>query len=190
MPKAACSKTAPIRATPTRTTWTPAPPGGFVVGNDEGDWLELIGRVSVCNGRIRFRVPLELQRLIKDPENSYWTSLLVTSKFKLIYARAIYNHVLPEVPHERTDWIWISLDLIRSLPGKSWANFAEFKYFKRDYLEPAVKHINEFRISRSPTRRAQARRVRARRIRSPSGSNARKKHRPPMRTCARPHRSI
>jgi hypothetical protein len=116
--------------------------GGFVsVGDDEGDWLELIGRVSVRNGRIRFRVPLELQRLIKDPENSYWTSLLVTSKFKLIYARAIYDHVLPEVPHERTDWI--SLDLIRSLPGKSWANFAEFKYFKRDYLEPAIRHINE-----------------------------------------------
>jgi hypothetical protein len=111
------------------------------VTDDEGDWLELIGRVSVRNGRIRFRVPLELQRLIKDPENSYWTSLLVTSKFKLIYARAIYDHVLPEVPHERTDWI--SLDLIRSLPGKSWANFAEFKYFKRDYLEPAIKHINE-----------------------------------------------
>jgi hypothetical protein len=86
-------------------------------------------------------VPMELQRLIKDPENSYWTSLLVTSKFKLIYARAIYDHVLPEVPHERTDWI--SLDLIRSLPGKSWANFAEFKYFKRDYLEPAIRHINE-----------------------------------------------
>ncbi|WP_277188230.1 replication initiation protein [Caballeronia sp. BR00000012568055] len=111
------------------------------ISDDEGDWLELIGRVSVRSGRIRFRVPLELQRLIKDPENSYWTSLLVTSKFKLIYARAIYDHVLPEVPHERTDWI--SLDLIRSLPGKSWANFAEFKYFKRDYLEPAIKHINE-----------------------------------------------
>ncbi len=116
--------------------------GGYVsVSDDEGDWLELIGRVSVRNGRIRFRVPLELQRLIKDPENSYWTSLLVTSKFKLIYARAIYDHVLPEVPHERTDWI--PLDLIRSLPGKSWANFAEFKYFKRDCLEPAIKHINE-----------------------------------------------
>ncbi|KMQ79997.1 Protein involved in initiation of plasmid replication [Candidatus Burkholderia pumila] len=111
------------------------------VSDDEGDWLELIGRVSVRNGRIRFRVPLELQRLIKDPENSYWTSLLLTSKFKLIYARAIYDHVLPEVSHERTDWI--SLDLIRNLPGKSWANFAEFKYFKRDYLEPAIKHINE-----------------------------------------------
>jgi hypothetical protein len=115
--------------------------GLISISDDEGDWLELIGRVSVRNGRIRFRVPMELQRLIKDPENSYWTSLLVTSKFKLIYARAIYDHVLPEVPHERTDWI--SLDLIRSLPGKSWANFAEFKYFKRDYLEPAIRHINE-----------------------------------------------
>ncbi|MBP0589534.1 replication initiation protein [Paraburkholderia sp. LEh10] len=114
---------------------------GALVSDEEGDWLELIGRVSVRNGRIRFRVPIELQRLIKDPENSYWTSLLVTSKFKLIYARAIYDHIQPEVPHGRTDWI--SLDLVRSLPGKSWANSAEFKYFKRDYLEPAIRQIND-----------------------------------------------
>src|SRR5258708_11720491 len=113
----------------------------LAVQNEDGDWLELIGRVSVRNGRIRFRVPVELQRLIKDPENSYWTSLLVTSRFTLIYARGIYDHVLPTVPNGITDWL--SLDLVRNLPGKSWANNAEFKYFKRDYLEPAVNQINE-----------------------------------------------
>lgn len=111
------------------------------VQDEEGDWLELIGRVSVRNGRIRFRVPVELQRLIKDPENSYWTSLLITSRFTLIYARGIYDHVLPTVPNGITDWL--SLDLVRNLPGKSWANNAEFKYFKRDYLEPAISQINE-----------------------------------------------
>lgn len=111
------------------------------VHDEEGDWLELIGRVSVRNGRIRFRVPVELQRLIKDPENSYWTSLLITSKFTLIYARGIYDHVLPTVPSGMTEWL--SLDLVRNLPGKSWANNAEFKYFKRDYLEPAISQINE-----------------------------------------------
>lgn len=111
------------------------------VQDEEGDWLELIGRVSVRNGRIRFRVPVELQRLIKDPQNSYWTSLLITSKFTLIYARGIYDHVLPTVPNGITDWL--SLDLVRNLPGKSWANNAEFKYFKRDYLEPAINQINE-----------------------------------------------
>lgn len=114
---------------------------GLVVGEEEGDWLELIGRVSVRNGHIRFRVPLELQRLIKDPEAGYWTSLLITSRFTLIYARAIYDHVRPETEQGRTEWK--PLDLIRSLPGKSWANSAEFKYFKRDYLEPAIKQINE-----------------------------------------------
>ncbi|SAL80840.1 initiator RepB protein [Caballeronia terrestris] len=113
----------------------------LAVENEDGDWLELIGRVSVRNGRIRFRVPVELQRLIKDPENSYWTSLLITSRFTLIYARAIYDHVLPLVPNAVTEWL--PLDLIRNLPGKSWANSAEFKYFKRDYLEPAVSQINE-----------------------------------------------
>ncbi|MCX4150032.1 MULTISPECIES: replication initiation protein [Paraburkholderia] len=113
----------------------------LVVETEDGDWLELIGRVSVRNGRIRFRVPVELQRLIKDPENSYWTSLLITSRFTLIYARAIYDHVLPFVPNAVTEWL--PLDLVRNLPGKSWANNAEFKYFKRDYLEPAVSQINE-----------------------------------------------
>lgn len=115
--------------------------GEIPVNDEDGDWLELIGRVSVRNGRIRFRVPIELQRLIKDPENSYWTSLLTTSKFKLIYARAIYDHVLPAVPGGTTDWL--PLELVRNLPGKSWANNAEFKYFKRDYLEPAVRQIND-----------------------------------------------
>jgi hypothetical protein len=114
---------------------------GMVVANEDGDWLELIGRVSVRNGRIRFRVPVELQRLIKDPENSYWTSLLVTSRFTLIYARGIYDHILPSVPGGVTEWL--PLEVVRNLPGKSWANNAEFKYFKRDYLEPAVKQINE-----------------------------------------------
>jgi Initiator Replication protein len=109
--------------------------------DDEGDWLELIGRVSVRNGRIRFRVPIELQRLIKDPENSYWTSLLVTSKFTLIYGRGIYDYVLPMVPDGLSSWT--PLDVVRNLPGKSWANNAEFKYFKRDYLDPAIKQINE-----------------------------------------------
>jgi hypothetical protein len=114
---------------------------GIAITDEEGDWLELIGRVSVRNGIIRFRVPVELQRLIKDPETSYWTSLLVTSRFTLIYARAIYDHLRPETETGRTEWK--PLELIRSLPGKSWANFAEFKYFKRDYLDPAIKQINE-----------------------------------------------
>lgn len=108
---------------------------------EDGDWLELIGRVSVRNGRIRFRVPIELQRLIKDPQNSYWTSLLVTSRFTVIYARAIYDYVLPALQTGTTGWL--PIEVIRNLPGRSWANHAEFKYFKRDYLEPAIKQINE-----------------------------------------------
>ncbi|QMI49689.1 replication initiation protein [Burkholderia sp. MBR-1] len=115
--------------------------GTEAVLDEDGDWLELIGRVSVRNGRILFRVPVELQRLIKDPENSYWTSLLITSKFSLIYARAIYDHLIPSVSTPLTEWL--PLDLVRNLPGKSWANHAEFKYFKRDYLDPAVKQIND-----------------------------------------------
>jgi hypothetical protein len=48
---------------------------------------------------------------------------------------------LPSVPGGVTEWL--PLEVVRNLPGKSWANNAEFKYFKRDYLEPAVKQINE-----------------------------------------------
>jgi len=103
--------------------------------------VQLIGIVGIRGGRIRFEVPPQLLRHIRDPQKSHWLSLRITSAFTLSAARAIYDHVLPFVSHGLTDWL--PLDVVRAWVGKSGPSAAVFKYFKRDTLEPAVRQINE-----------------------------------------------
>ncbi|WP_322102127.1 replication initiation protein [Paraburkholderia sp. J41] len=103
--------------------------------------VQLIGLVAFHRGRIRFDVHPTLVPHIRDPRTSHWLSLRISTAFTRSLARAIYDKVLPSVPSGRTDWI--PLDVMRTWPGKIGANAAIFKYFKRDWLEPAVKEINE-----------------------------------------------
>jgi hypothetical protein len=103
--------------------------------------VQLIGIVGIRGGRIRFEVPPQLLRHIRDPQKSHWLSLRITSAFTLSAARAIYDHVLPFVSQGMTEWI--PLDVVRAWVGKSGTSAPVFKYFKRDTLEPAVRQINE-----------------------------------------------
>jgi hypothetical protein len=111
--------------------------------NEDDLWVSvhLLGIVGIKKGRIQFEVPPQLIRHIKDPAKSHWLSLRITAAFTLSYARAIYDHVVPFVHLGITDWI--PLDIVRNWPGKSASSAAVFKYFKRDYFEPAVRQINE-----------------------------------------------
>lgn len=111
---------------------------------DENDiWVQvqLIGMVAMHRGRVRFDVHHSLIPHIRDPRKSHWLSLRISTAFTRSLARAIYDKVLPSVPNARTDWI--KLDEMRTWPGKMGANASIFKYFKRDWLEPAVREINE-----------------------------------------------
>ncbi|CAG2144744.1 replication initiation protein [Cupriavidus numazuensis] len=103
--------------------------------------VQLIGMVAMHRGRIRFDVHHSLIPHIRDPRKSHWLSLRISTAFTRSLARAIYDKVLPSVPTGRTDWI--KLDEMRTWPGKMGANASIFKYFKRDWLEPAVREINE-----------------------------------------------
>ncbi|SPA23211.1 putative initiator replication protein B [Cupriavidus taiwanensis] len=103
--------------------------------------VQLIGMVAMHRGRIRFDVHHSLIPHIRDPRKSHWLSLRISTAFTRSLARAIYDKVLPSVPAGRTDWI--KLDEMRTWPGKMGANASIFKYFKRDWLEPAVREINE-----------------------------------------------
>ena len=103
--------------------------------------VQLLGLVGFHRGRVRFDVHPTLIPHIRDPRKSHWLSLRISTAFTRSLARAIYDKVLPAVPAGRTDWI--SLETMRTWPGKMGANAAIFKYFKRDWLEPAVKEINE-----------------------------------------------
>jgi hypothetical protein len=111
--------------------------------NEDDLWVQvqLIGLVGFHRGRIRFDVHPRLVPHIRDPRKSHWLSLRISTAFTRSLARAVYDKVLPSVPLGRTNWI--QLDEMRNWPGKMGANAAIFKYFKRDWLEPAVREINE-----------------------------------------------
>jgi hypothetical protein len=103
--------------------------------------VQLIGRISYAGGRFQFRVPPDLVGIIRGPGKSHWLSLRITSLFTLSYARVLYDHLLPYADEGVTDWL--TLDELRSWQGAMGAKAQEFKYFKRDWLSPAVEQINE-----------------------------------------------
>ncbi|MEM5316036.1 replication initiation protein [Paraburkholderia sp. JHI869] len=103
--------------------------------------VQLIGRISYTGGRFQFRVPPDLIGIIRGPGKSHWLSLRVTSLFSLSYARVMYDRLLPYADEGLTDWF--TLDELRSWQGSMGAKASEFKYFKRDWLTPAVDQINE-----------------------------------------------
>jgi hypothetical protein len=111
--------------------------------NENDLWVsvQLMGMVGFHRGRIRFDVHPRLVPHIRDPKKSHWLSLRISTAFTRSLARAIYDQVLPSVPDGRTEWI--PLEEMRNWPGRMGANAAIFKYFKRDWLEPAVREINE-----------------------------------------------
>ncbi|SMG61207.1 replication initiation protein [Paraburkholderia susongensis] len=102
--------------------------------------VQLIGRISYSGGRFQFRVPPDLIGIIRGPGKSHWLSLRITSLFTLSYARVMYDHLLPYADEGGTDWLM--LDELRSWQGAMGAKAHEFKYFKRDWLAPAVEQIN------------------------------------------------
>ncbi|BAN28159.1 replication initiation protein [Caballeronia insecticola] len=103
--------------------------------------VQLIGRISYVGGRFQFRVPPDLIGIIRGPGKSHWLSLRITSLFTLSYARVMYDHLLPYASEGITDWY--TLDELRAWQGSMGAKAQEFKYFKRDWLAPAVEQINE-----------------------------------------------
>jgi hypothetical protein len=103
--------------------------------------VQLIGRISYSGGRFHFRVPPDLIGIIRGQGKSHWLSLRITSLFTLSYARVMYDHLLPYADEGVTDWL--ALEELRSWQGAMGAKAQEFKYFKRDWLAPAVEQINE-----------------------------------------------
>ncbi|WP_321936243.1 replication initiation protein [Paraburkholderia sp. J8-2] len=103
--------------------------------------VQLIGRISYTGGRFQFRVPPDLIGIIRGPGKSHWLSLRITSLFSLSYARVMYDRLLPYADEGLTEWF--TLEELRSWQGSMGAKASEFKYFKRDWLTPAVDQINE-----------------------------------------------
>ncbi|HEX7912090.1 MAG TPA: replication initiation protein [Paraburkholderia sp.] len=115
-------------------------PGSASPEEDKWVSVQLIGIVGIDKGRITFEIPEQLVPHIKDPAKSHWLSLRITSAFTLTYSRAIYDHVIGYADEGVTEWFEVAA--VRNWPGKAASSATEFKYFKRDNLDKAVKQIN------------------------------------------------
>ncbi|MEM5405882.1 replication initiation protein [Paraburkholderia unamae] len=104
---------------------------------------QLIGRISFEDGRIQFRVPPEMVTLIRGPQKSHWLSLRVTTQFNTTYARVLYDHLVPLATEDEVVTDYYSLDELRSWLDGEHTTTVEYKYFNRDYLEPAIRQINQ-----------------------------------------------
>ena len=106
-------------------------------------WISvpMLGPAAINNGRLIFEMAASLQRHLKDPAQAHWLSLRASAQLSLIYARVIYNRVLPFLAEGETEWF--SLESVQAWPGKRHSTLREYKYFRRDSLNPAIDQINE-----------------------------------------------
>lgn len=110
--------------------------------DDEQDdrWgaVQMLGAVKIYKGKLVFEVHESLQRAIKNPVSSHFLSLRLI--FSSLHAKILHDRLLSFVTEGNTPWIPIQ-ELRRWLSCTT-KTYDEFKYIKRDVLEPAIKQIN------------------------------------------------
>ena len=100
--------------------------------------VQMLGAVKIFKGKLVFEVHESLQRAIKNPVSSHFLSLRLI--FSSLHAKILHDRLLPVVAEGSTPWIPIQ-ELRRWLSCTT-KTYDEFKYIKRDVLEPAIKQIN------------------------------------------------
>lgn len=116
-------------------------PEDNLIVSDRWISVPMLGPAAINNGRLIFEMAASLQRHLKDPAQAHWLSLRASAQLSLIYARVIYNRVLPFLAEGETEWF--SLESVQAWPGKRHYTLREYKYFRRDSLNPAIDQINE-----------------------------------------------
>ncbi|KVR12654.1 hypothetical protein WK13_13120 [Burkholderia ubonensis] len=105
--------------------------------------LQLINRVSIEDGRIRFRVPPEIVPLLRGPQKTHWLSLRVTTQFNTTFARVLYDHLMPYASKDEVVTDFFSTEEMKGWLDSKASGPVEYKYFNRDHIEPAIKQINQ-----------------------------------------------
>lgn len=103
--------------------------------------VPMLGPFAITGGRLVFEMPALMQRHLKDPEQAHWLSLRSAAQLTLLYAKVIYNRVLPYVDEGETEWY--TVDTVKGWPGEAQTPAVEYKYFRRDYLDEALEQINQ-----------------------------------------------
>ncbi|WGS46853.1 replication initiation protein [Burkholderia sp. JSH-S8] len=105
--------------------------------------LQLINRVSIEDGRIRFRVPPEIVPLLRGPQKTHWLSLRVTTQFNTTFARVLYDHLMPYASQDDVVTEYFSTEEMKGWLDSKASGPVEYKYFNRDHIEPAIRQINQ-----------------------------------------------
>lgn len=111
---------------------------------EDDNWVSvpMLGAAGIRKGQISFKIPSELRSQLRDPERYSLLSMRVLAGFSSIYALELYERLSVFKQDGHTPW-W-QLDEFRELikvDGLKSAN--DFRYFRRDIIDPAIKQINE-----------------------------------------------
>lgn len=102
----------------------------------------LLTSVVIYGGRLVCQVDPVLQKLIKDPERSYFYSLRISNAFSSIYAHRLYARLLAHLEQGGTDYE--DLETIREWMGCNTKFYKNFGEFNRGVIKVAVSQVNEF----------------------------------------------
>jgi hypothetical protein len=111
---------------------------------EEDNWVSvpMLGAAGIRKGQITFKIPSELRGQLRDPERYSLLSMRVLAGFSSIYALELYERLSIFKTEGHSPW-W-HIDEFRGLikvDGLKSAN--DFRYFRRDIIDPAIKQINE-----------------------------------------------
>jgi hypothetical protein len=101
--------------------------------------IPLLGTFGFNKGQVQFELNEPLQRAIKNPANSHFLSLRYV--FKNLYAKILYDKLLPHLKIGVTPWV--SIETLRKWFSLEPDSYTEFKRLSERTIRPSVKQINE-----------------------------------------------
>ncbi len=110
-------------------------------GKEEWGVSAFLSQAVVSGGLCRYAYPPTLRQRLYNPGVYATINLLTQKRFNSQYALALYENCVRFRKIGTTGWI--ALDVWRDLLGVEEGQNAEFKYFNRDVLKPAMEEVNE-----------------------------------------------
>lgn len=112
--------------------------GEHDVERDYWTSVALLGPVTIGNGMLQFSVDKKIRAQIKNPRWSSYLSLRILAAFSSQFATEIYEKLLEFLEEGASPWIRVE-------DFGQWVNTKkklEFKYIRRDLIDPALEQIN------------------------------------------------
>lgn len=104
--------------------------------------VPLLGTFVMSGGRLSFKLPDEITRLLQAPTNAKYLSLRIGASFSSGYALTLYERILRFRDIGETGWH--AIEEVKAWFGASdKKSLQEYKIFKRDVLKPALEQVNQ-----------------------------------------------